>query len=109
MSDELEITHSKDEYLEILKSMMFGEQAFERFTPQERDTLNYCLTKVERCDNLRMTNGEKLMAEFPDSKIVEERRYTDSLGITRGYVYVYIKGTNVVPFEWQWWEAPYGW
>lgn len=108
MSDELEVTHSKEEYLEILKSMMFGEQALERFTSQERDTLNYCLTNLEQCDNF-MTNGEKLIAEFPESKIIEERRYTDNFGMTRGFVYVFIKGTGVVPFEWQWWVAPYGW
>lgn len=37
-----------DEYIETVKSMLFGEQAFKRFNAKERDTLNYCLNKLEQ-------------------------------------------------------------
>ena len=37
-----------DEYIETVKSMLFGEQAFKRFNAKERDALNYCLNKLEQ-------------------------------------------------------------
>ena len=38
----------KEEVIEIVKCMMFGKQAFERFSKDEREALCYCLNILEK-------------------------------------------------------------
>ena len=42
---------TKEEVIENLKTMIFGEQAFERFTSDERDTLDRAIAFLEKSDN----------------------------------------------------------
>ena len=38
----------KEEIIEVVKRMMFGAQAFERFSKDEREALSYCLNILEK-------------------------------------------------------------
>lgn len=41
---------SKDEVIENLKTMIFGKQAFERFTAEERNTLDTAISLLEKIE-----------------------------------------------------------
>lgn len=39
---------TKEETVELLREMMFGRQAFSRFTPDERDTIDRAISLIDK-------------------------------------------------------------
>jgi len=72
---------SNDEIVETLKTMVFGAQAFERFNPKERETLDKAWNIIDQYENRLKADMVAMLTEL-QLEIEEVARcpYTECIG-----------------------------